>query len=206
MRLLILAILWTFWCVIHSGMISVTATTYFKQRLGSGFRFYRLIFNAVAVISLVPVVLYGHSIRGTAVFHWNGPGVLLRAILLAAAVGLFFAGAKQYDLFQFLGVRQIKDNTIHGALTETGRLETTGILNMTRHPWYLGAILLVWTYQGAMDVSALMSNTILTVYLVVGAVLEERKLLMAYGEEYRRYQKRVSMFFPFKYLISRFFG
>ncbi|MFC1828222.1 methyltransferase family protein [Thermodesulfobacteriota bacterium] len=202
MRLLNLAIMWIFWCVLHSGMISVTATTYFKQRLGSGFRFYRLIFNAVAVVSLVPVVLYGHSIRGAAVFHWNGPGVLLRAILLAAAVGLFFAGAKHYDFFQFLGVRQIKDNNMHGAITESGRLDTTGILNMTRHPWYLGAILLVWTYQGAMDVSALISNTILTVYLVVGTVLEERKLIMVYGEEYRRYQKNVSMLFPLKYIIA----
>ncbi len=52
----------------------------------------------------------------------------------------------------------------------------------------------------SLDVSTLVTNILLTIYLIVGTVLEERKLLMEYDEEYRSYQNRVSMLVPFKYL------
>jgi protein-S-isoprenylcysteine O-methyltransferase Ste14 len=35
---------------------------------------------------------------------------------------------------------------------------------------------------------------------VVGAFLEERKLVRIFGEEYRDYQQKVSMFIPVKWL------
>jgi len=37
-------------------------------------------------------------------------------------------------------------------------------------------------------------------YFFVGSILEERKLLLQYGEKYQEYQKKVSMFFPYKWL------
>jgi protein-S-isoprenylcysteine O-methyltransferase Ste14 len=42
---------------------------------------------------------------------------------------------------------------------------------------------------------------VLCSYLVVGAVLEERKLKALFGVQYEDYQRRVSMFFPFKWMI-----
>jgi protein-S-isoprenylcysteine O-methyltransferase Ste14 len=101
-------------------------------------------------------------------------------------------------MLQFLGIRQIRTGASHGALTATGRLHTTGILRITRHPWYLGAIMLLWA--GDLDASTLIGNIILTLYLIVGTVLEERKLVGEFGEDYRRYQKQVSMLVPLKYL------
>jgi protein-S-isoprenylcysteine O-methyltransferase Ste14 len=58
----------------------------------------------------------------------------------------------------------------------------------------------MWVAHRSLDVSTLVTNTVLTIYLIVGTVLEERKLLMEYSEEYRRYQNKVSMLVPFKYL------
>ena len=40
-------------------------------------------------------------------------------------------------------------------------------------------------------------------YVIVGTVLEEHKLLLEYGDEYRRYQKRVSMLIPFRYVKAK---
>jgi protein-S-isoprenylcysteine O-methyltransferase Ste14 len=104
-------------------------------------------------------------------------------------------------MLQFLGLRQIRTGTSHSALTETGTLNTTGVLGITRHPWYLATIMLIWAR--GLDVSTLITNIILTLYLIVGTALEERKLLIEYGEDYRRYQQKVSMLIPFKYLKSR---
>ncbi len=104
-------------------------------------------------------------------------------------------------MLQFLGLRQIIMGTSQSVLTETGKLETTGILGITRHPWYLGTIMLIWAR--GLDVSALITNVTITIYLIVGTFLEEGKLLIEYGEEYREYQKKVSMLIPFKYVRSR---
>jgi len=195
-----LAVLWVLWCALHSGMISVTATGYLKRWLGRQFRIYRLIFNLVALTTVIPVMVYEQWLRGPLLFRWEGFLILFQVILLISALLLFLAGARHYDLLQFLGFRQIKTGSSHNALTETGELDTTGVLDITRHPWYLGGILIIWTRD--VDTSALVSNIILTLYFIVGTVLEERKLLIEYGDDYRRYQERVSMLIPIKWLLS----
>jgi protein-S-isoprenylcysteine O-methyltransferase Ste14 len=201
MNYCILAILWIIWCALHSSMISVRTTSYLKHRLGASYRFYRLIFNLLAFVTLLPVVLYTQSIRGPVVFRWEGYLIIVQVLLLATSIFLFFAGARHYDLLTFLGIRQIRRETASGALTANGRLATTGIHGVIRHPWYLASIMIIWAR--GLDVSALITNIILTAYFIVGTVLEERKLLLEYGEAYRRYQKQVSMLVPFKYLRAR---
>jgi protein-S-isoprenylcysteine O-methyltransferase Ste14 len=190
--------------VVHSGMISVTATTYLKRRLGRHFRLYRLVFNLVAVVTLMPVLAYERSLPGPMIFRWEGLLVFFQLLLLISAVLLFLAGARHYDLLQLTGLRQIKTGATHNVLTETGELNTTGILHITRHPWYLGAILFIWTRD--LKISALVTNIILTLYIIVGTVLEERKLLIEYGDDYRRYQKRVSMLVPIKWVMAAIRG
>jgi len=196
-----LAVLWIIWCALHSSMISVTATGYLKRRLGGRrFRIYRLIFNLVALVTVIPVIVYEQWLRGPMIFRWEGFLIVFQVILLISALLLFLAGARHYDLLQFWGLRQIKTGTSHNALTETGELDTTGILDITRHPWYLGAILFIWARQ--IDISALVTNIILILYFIVGTVLEERKLQIEYGDDYRRYQEKVSMLIPIKWLLS----
>lgn len=200
MKYFVLATLWIIWCAVHSGMISVRATEYLKRRFGSQFRFYRLVFNLVAVATLIPVFIYGESIQGQVVFRWEGFMIVFQVLLLTVAVLLFFAGARHYNMLQFLGLRQIRTGASHSVLTETGKLDTSGILGITRHPWYLGAIIFIWVDHRSLDVAIVITNIVLTIYLIVGTVLEERKLLMEYEEDYRRYQNEVSMLIPFKYL------
>jgi protein-S-isoprenylcysteine O-methyltransferase Ste14 len=200
MKFFMLAVLWIVWCALHSGMISVTATGYLKRWLGTRFRIYRLIFNLVALVTVIPVMAYGQWLRGPMLFRWEGVLILFQVILLISALLLFLAGARHYDLLQFSGLRQLKTGSSHNALTETGELDTTGVLDITRHPWYLGGILIIWTRD--IDLSALVTNIILTLYFIVGCVLEERKLLIEYGDVYRRYQEKVSMLIPLKWILS----
>jgi protein-S-isoprenylcysteine O-methyltransferase Ste14 len=40
---------------------------------------------------------------------------------------------------------------------------------------------------------------VFTAYVVVGTLLEEKKLVAEFGEEYRSYQRRVSMLVPLKW-------
>lgn len=200
-KYLILSYLVIAWCVLHSTMISVSVTEYLKNHLGHRFRFYRLIFNLIAILTLIPVALFAHSIRNPAIFQWDGYMRLGQVLILGIAVLLFFLGGRHYDMRQVLGIKQIREKTSNMAITNTGELNISGVLGITRYPWYLATILLIWARQ--LDVSVIIVNVILTFYLIVGTYLEEKKLVREFGEKYRKYQKSVSMFIPFKWLTSR---
>tara|TARA_B100000315_G_scaffold29320_1_gene24901 strand:+ start:5864 stop:6481 length:618 start_codon:yes stop_codon:yes gene_type:complete len=197
----LLGLMWILWCAVHSGMICLKVTEYLKLRTGTYFRFYRLIYNLVAILTIIPVISFGRSIQGNLIFEWDGFLFIFQTILLVISIFLFVAGAKYYDIFQFLGLRQIWTGKSHSVITKGGELKKNGILCVTRHPWYLAAILLIWSR--GIDLSGLITNIILTLYLIIGTLLEEQKLFYEYGESYREYQKKVSMLIPFKYLLAR---
>ena len=201
MKYVILSVLVIAWCFLHSAMISVSMTEYFHKRLGSAFRFYRLFFNMVSALTLIPVVLYAFSARTEPIFRWDGYLRIFQVLLLGTAALLFFLGASRYDAAQLLGFKQIREGTSTKGITDAGELETSGILGIIRHPWYLATILLIWARQ--LDISTILANTILTSYVITGAYLEEKKLVREFGEKYRAYQKRVSMLIPYKWLKSK---
>jgi len=197
----ILSGLWIGWCFLHSLAITPAVTTRLRHRLGEKFRFYRVMYNTFAAVTLLPVLAYTFSLRGEPIFEWKGYLAFVPYALVLVSGWLFLSGMRHYDMLQFLGVRQLKDRNDCSAITEDCGLDTTGVLAMTRHPWYLGGILIVWARD--LDMSALITNTIITGYFIVGTFLEERKLVRQFGAEYRNYQQRVSMLFPYKWLKAR---
>ena len=54
------------------------------------------------------------------------------------------------------------------------------------------------------DLAFSLHALILTVYLIIGTFLEERKLVYEFGDQYRNYQKQVSMLLPLKWLNLKF--
>jgi len=162
MKYVILSVLVIAWCVLHSAMISVTVTEYLQKRLGHTFRFYRLFFNVVSALTLIPVVLYASSARTEPIFCWDGYLRIIQVLLLGTAALLFFLGASCYDAAQLLGFKQIREGTSNNGMTDAGELDTSGVLSIVRHPWYLATILLIWVKP--LDISAIHVNVILTSY------------------------------------------
>jgi protein-S-isoprenylcysteine O-methyltransferase Ste14 len=120
--------------------------------------------------------------------------IILGAILLLTA-------ARHYSMLQFLGFKQIMEEKSAGGLIGSGGLDTSGVLKVVRHPWYLGVFLLIWASD--ISVRQLIINLIISAYLVIGTFLEERKLVLEFGNKYREYQRQVSMFIPIKWLESK---
>lgn len=201
MGYILLIILCCVWCMIHSGMISSSVTSYIKEKLGSKYNFYRLFFNFIAITTFIQLLHYSEGIRGQLIFRWDGFLSVIQLLLGAAALFLYVSGALKYDMLEFFGIRQIISGNSYSTLSASGNIETSGILNLTRHPWYLATIIFIWVISMDMYVSTIIVNTILTVYVLIGTVLEERKLVTEYGDNYRDYKKQVSMLFPFKWLF-----
>lgn len=201
MQLMILSLLLTGWCVLHSGLIATPVTERLKLRLGPAFRFYRLFYNALSGLTLLPVAAYAAAIRTEPFFRWDGYLRAIQVLLLAAAAVFILLGARRYDAAQFLGLRQLREGAGGTGISEGGELDTSGVLSVTRHPWYLATLLLLWARP--LDASALLANAILTTYLLVGARLEESKLVREFGDRYRTYQREVSMLIPVRWVKAR---
>jgi len=192
----ILALMWTAWCFMHSLLISRGFADRMKKILGRGYAYYRLAYTVFSLFSLIPVIYFQLNIAEKVIFAWPWPWLLVKFGLYAAAFLLFYGGFRVYDLQYMLGIRQIQEMK-HGSKKKNMDFTTEGILAYVRHPWYSGAILLVWAFAEVTDVS-LVSKAILTAYIIAGALLEEQKLIHEIGEPYLAYRKKVPMFMPWK--------
>jgi protein-S-isoprenylcysteine O-methyltransferase Ste14 len=176
-------------------------TDYLKEKLGEWFRFYHLFFNVVSIVTLIPVVWYSISIQQAPVFRWEGYLLIVKYLLWVTSIYLFIAGGKHYSLSQFLGIHQIKTGRVDHTLSEYNTFDSSGILGAIRHPWYTASIMIFWA--GDISPSVFLNNIVISAYFVIGTILEERKLLLEFGEKYREYQRNVSMFVPYKWIKDR---
>ena len=197
----IAVLLWALWCTLHSTLIATPVTDYLEKKLGDRFRFYRLFFNTASLATLIPVLYYSLSIQRTPIFRWEGHLMIVKYLLWATSITLFVAGGTHYSMSQFLGIRQIKTGRANPSLSEDDTFDASGILSAIRHPWYTASILFIWA--GDISLSTLLINIVISAYFVLGTILEERKLLLDFGERYREYQKNVSMLIPYKWLKAK---
>jgi protein-S-isoprenylcysteine O-methyltransferase Ste14 len=199
---MLLSLLWTAYCAVHSALISVGVMDFLKGALGDRYRFYRLFFNAFSVITLIPLLRYTHSARWQTelLFAWEGHLRIIQYLLIAVAAILVLAGVRRYSMLQFLGIQQILRRA-GGAMTASGEVDSSGVLSVVRHPWYVAVFILLWAQD--LNLAGITVNLVLSGYLVIGTFLEERKLVLEFGDRYKDYQRRVSMFIPLKWLKSR---
>jgi protein-S-isoprenylcysteine O-methyltransferase Ste14 len=167
-----------------------------KEIWGIKFAYYRLAFNSFSILTLIPVVVYQQLLDEKMIFSWSGPWLLLKFGMYLASFVFFYGGYLVFDMQYVLGLKQI-DEMRGGRKIEAMNFNTTGILEYVRHPWYSGAILLVWAFGPISDIS-LVSKIILTAYLIIGTFLEEKKLIREIGEPYLAYRKKVPMLIPWK--------
>ena len=156
-----------------------------------------MFYNVFSAVSFVYALQLQHALAGEVVWVWAGGWRPLQIALVLVAVIAFLLGLRRYDMRQFLGLAQLCGASGRG-LGEGGGVDTGGILGLVRHPWYLAMLLLLWARN--LQTADLVVNTVLMLYLVGGTVLEERRLVAAFGADYRAYQQRVSMLVPWKAL------
>lgn len=109
-------------------------------------------------------------------------GQALSALLLLVAV-------LQTDTLSFVGLRQLFEEE------KTGQLVTRGLYTVVRHPLYLFSILFLWL-SPSLSVNSLVFNIGVTLYFIIGAYFEERKLLRDFGEAYVEYKRKTSFLIP----------
>jgi protein-S-isoprenylcysteine O-methyltransferase Ste14 len=117
----------------------------------------------------------------------------LRGLFVLSLLG-FAWGARALGPFDVLGLRAIRRH-LRGEESREPRFTVRGPYRWVRHPFYFFALVLFWAYP-EVTADRLLFNVLWTVWVVGGTVLEERDLVVTFGEPYREYQRRVPMLLP----------
>lgn len=178
------------WGVIHSLLASLGFKNFIRRLLGDGFmKFYRLLYNVLAVISFVPVLYLVLSLPDENLYKIPPPWSYL--ILAGRGISLLFllVAVIQTDLLSFAGLRQLAEEE------KTGPLVTTGLYRSVRHPLYTFSLLILW-FSPRLTLNSFVVYASLTSYILIGIVFEERKLLREFGQAYAEYKSTTPMLFP----------
>lgn len=194
MKYLLIVMLWTAYCALHSYMISIGFTKQVARLLKSYYAFYRLFYVVVSLVLLVPLIKYTAQVEAGP--HVTYPAALnaIRYVLIVGSLVTFaWAFFFNYDWLSFFGIRQIlafrrQDKPSQG-------ISRNGLLGIVRHPMYLALIVYLWCQT--LSLLDLIVSAVLTIYVIIGTFLEERKLVLEFGDEYVKYQKEVPMLIPF---------
>lgn len=132
---------------------------------------------------------------GGAVWNIEQPGLRMVLYGLCGTGWLLVLSStfliNHFDLF---GLRQVFLFLIGREYTEI-KFRTPMFYRHIRHPLYLGWLLAFWSTP-TMTVAHLVFAIATTAYIFVAIQLEERDLVNAYGDEYKRYQQSVPMIVP----------
>lgn len=179
------------WSALHSALASMPSKR-LAHRLfgGASARLYRITYNAVSGLTLLPLLAFVAWQPGRYLYNVPPPvsWILLGGQATAVAVMVF--GLLQNDAWHFLGLRQLAEPLVEGS-----PLTTRGLYRYVRHPLYTAGFAFLW-------LTPFMTSTLfvfyfgLSVYLYIGSIFEERRLVLEFGPAYREYQRRVPRLFP----------
>ena len=129
---------------------------------------------------------------------WDVSDPAGRAVLYALfgfGWGLVLVSTFLINHFDLFGLRQIWLQ-LRGRPYSPLRFGTPGPYKLIRHPLYLGWFFAFWATP-TMSVTHLVFAIATTGYILMAIQLEERDLVTALGDDYRRYREQVPMIIPF---------
>ncbi len=140
------------------------------------------------VILWQPSTTILHELQG--VLRWIARGIFFMGI-----VGIGW-GVKALKPFDPYGRTPIRDY-LHEKPHIPQKFSIHGPYLWVRHPLYFSVLLLVWSCPD-LTLDRLIFNFLWTMWIIVGTFLEEKDLVSDFGDDYRKYQKRVPMLIPWK--------
>ncbi len=193
MDYLLIASMWIAYCLLHSFLVSTSFTNLMTSLLKNYYAFYRIFFVSFSLVLLIPLIRYTDQFDTNIIITYSQPLDIVRYILILGSLLMFFwAFFIDYDSLSFFGIRQILNFRKKVNLSE---LKRNGLLGVVRHPMYFALIIYLWSET--FTVSDIIINIVLTIYIIMGTIVEEKKLILEFGDTYVKYQQEVPMLIPF---------
>ena len=196
MGYLLIASMWIAYCVLHSFLISTSFTNLLARSLKNYYAFYRIFYVSLSLVLLIPLIRYTDQFYSNIIITYSPILNILRIMLILGSLLIFFwAFFIDYDSLSFFGIRQILNFGKKKKTNPPEDLKRNGLLGVVRHPMYSALIVYLWC--STFTVTGIIVNIILTIYIIIGTILEEKKLVLEFGDTYVKYQQEVPMLIPF---------
>jgi methanethiol S-methyltransferase len=176
----------------HSGMARPAFKRWLTRFLSPAIE--RSTYVLLSSVALIVLFALWQPLGGVV---WDVTDPLGRAVLWALfAFGwlLVLVATFLINHFDLFGLRQVWLALIDKPYTHIA-FRTPGPYRLVRHPLYVGWFFAFWSTPH-MTVAHLLFAVVTAAYILVAIRFEEKDLVDALGEDYRRYQKRVPMLIP----------
>ena len=185
---ILLAIL--LWGAIHSIIASLAFKAWLKNLAGNSMmRGYRLFYNVFSLVSFLPILYLVAALPDTPLYSVPAPISYALNLGQGLAAILLLLGVLQTDTLSFVGLRQLVEEP------RPAPLVTRGLYRLVRHPLYTAGLLFLWLSPQA-TVNSFTLYVGATIYILIGAYFEERKLLREFGAAYAEYKSKTPMLIP----------
>jgi methanethiol S-methyltransferase len=179
--------------IIHSWLASLRVKAQAQRIFGSSTdRWFRIAYNIIALLSLLPILVLPIFIVDKVLYQIPFPLILLTTSIQVLAVFGILIGLRQTGILSFLGIRQL----LSSSHESSPKFVTGGLYRWVRHPLYTAGLLIIWPLP-VMTCNLLALIIGMTIYIILGAILEERKLEREFGEAYLEYKRHTPMLIPF---------
>jgi len=200
-HLLDLSAAWLLYFLLHSFLASLKSKRWLEMRWPGLLPWYRIAFNVVALVLLAFPLWLLYSQPGELLIEWSGYLQWLSHLIALLVFAGFLWSTRYYDGDEFLGLKQAREKVRQ--VEDQESFHISPLHRYVRHPWYFLGLLLIWSRD--MDAGFLLSAIMITIYIVIGSRLEEKKLGVYHGPVYQEYTQRVAGLFPlpWKYLTRQ---
>lgn len=153
------------------------------------------VFTIVSSIVLTVVVLFWQPSM-TVLYELHGfLRLVARSIffIAIAVIGWGVYALKSFDPFGRIPIRVY----LRGKPPRSQKFAVFGPYLWVRHPLYFFVLLLIWSSPD-LTLDRIILNSLWTLWIIIGTILEERDLVSDFGDKYRQYQGQVPMLIPWK--------
>ncbi|PKO04396.1 MAG: hypothetical protein CVU41_17110 [Chloroflexi bacterium HGW-Chloroflexi-3] len=180
--------------VIHSVLAAHRTKNWIKTWWGERYynRFYRLFFSIQAAVLFVLVLLLVGLLPDETIYHIPAPWVYLTIALQVLAVMGVLHSIMLTGMLRFTGIQQAVDPE---QAQKPIQLVIKSLYRWVRHPIYTCMFVFIWLVP-VMTWNVLALNIGISIYTILGAFLEEHKLLSEFGQPYVDYSQRTPFIIP----------
>ena len=151
---------------------------------------YRFVFALQSFFFTLVYILLIFVLPDAVLYFIPAPWIYLTTTIEVAALVCAVICLLQTGLLSFLGLSGLIKNR-----TTPDSLRTDGFYRIMRPPLYVFSLLMIWLLP-IMTWNILAFNIGASLYMLVGSIVEERKLVQEYGTQYLDYKKQVPPFWP----------
>ena len=192
--MIILALNWIGFGLLHSLLADLRVKNWMQTKLGAAYQLYRIGYNVV-FLSWLGFIIYWLLIKDDLRFITapSPASSLIGAGLVLIGLVLLLWSFSSFDLSEFSGLSYLRPTKV-----QQEKLRVDGLYKYVRHPLYFATFIIIAGFLIMRPTPMNLLNTFfLYGYTYMGTLLEERKLVQIFGEDYRQYQQRVKMLVPF---------